>query len=124
MRGKRAFTVADVLVVVALLAVNWVPLTWRAPGPPAAAEFFAEGRTWWEALGTTRRVRVAGPLGDTEVLLEPDGARVVSSPCPLQLCVQAGRIGLPGQVVACLPNRVAVRLAGPGESGGVDAVGR
>ncbi len=123
MRG-RAVTAADVLVVAALLAANWLPFARRVPGPPAAAEFFAEGRNWREELGAARRVRVAGPLGDTEVLLQADGARVVSSPCPLQLCVQAGRIGLPGQVVACLPNRVAVRLVGTGEPGGVDAVGR
>lgn len=120
----RAFTAADALVVGLLLAANWAPVARREPGPPLAAEVVAQGRTWREALGESRRLRVAGPLGETEILLEADGARVVSSPCPLQLCVRTGKVAVPGEAVACLPNRVAVRLLGGGGRGGVDAVGR
>jgi len=61
------------------------------------------------------------------VRLGPEGARVLESPCPLKLCVAAGLASRPGQVVACLPNRVALRVLGAeadSRERGVDAVGR
>ncbi|MDR2931659.1 MAG: NusG domain II-containing protein [Oscillospiraceae bacterium] len=41
--------------------------------------------------------------------------------CPSLDCVHAPAISSPGQVIACLPHRVLVRLTG-GEEGEVDAV--
>ncbi len=76
-------------------------------------------------LGERREHRVSGPLGETVIGLAPDGVRILASPCPLQLCVRSGPIHRTGQVVACLPNRVAIQLIGPGGAkGAVDAVGR
>ncbi|MDR0531867.1 MAG: NusG domain II-containing protein [Oscillospiraceae bacterium] len=47
-------------------------------------------------------------------------ARVKSSPCRDKLCVRAGEISRPGQVIVCLPQKVVIEIRGSGGSG-VDA---
>ncbi len=106
-------------MVAGLLALNWAVLG-RDRGEPSAAEIVSASGIRQVRLGAGV-VRVGGPLGETVVEVAPDGVRVASSPCPLQLCVRQGWVRRPGGVVACLPNRVAVRVAG---REGVDAVGR
>jgi len=46
------------------------------------------------------------------VVIEVDGsrARVISSPCRDKLCVSAGWLEKPGDVAACLPQRVVVEI--------------
>ena len=62
----------------------------------------------------------------TRIQINDATAQVISSPCPLQLCVRAGRLEQTGQLAVCVPNRVSVKLAGGvrEETGGVDAVSR
>ncbi|GAB4263092.1 MAG: hypothetical protein Kow0092_13790 [Deferrisomatales bacterium] len=127
---RRAFTWADGLLLGALLAANGVAAWTGASGrgPAAGAEVIAPSGARTVAFGALpRSVRVQGPLGTTVVEVGADGVRVTSSPCPLQLCVGSGTARRPGQVIACLPNRVAVRVLGDrahGAEGAVDAVGR
>lgn len=45
-----------------------------------------------------------GPLGITVVEIDGLRARVKSSPCPDQVCVQFGWLSLPNDFSACLPN--------------------
>ncbi len=116
---RRRFTPLDVVVVAGLLVLNWAALG-RDRGEPAAVEIVSAAGTRQVRLGAGV-VRMDGPLGETVLEVAPDGVRVVSSPCPLQLCVRQGWVRRPGGVVACLPNRVAARVEG---REGVDAVGR
>lgn len=55
---------------------------------------------------------LAGPVGTTRVSISEYAVQVLDSDCPNRLCVRAGRISRPGQVLVCLPNRVVVRLVG------------
>lgn len=55
------------------------------------------------------------------VRLSPDGAEVIDSTCPNQVCVHTGHISRAGQSIVCLPARISVTLSG-GTEGGVDAV--
>jgi hypothetical protein len=55
---------------------------------------------------------VKGPLGETVVVISGGKARVEDSPCPDKLCVHMPAISKPGQWIACLPNRVFVRVRG------------
>lgn len=123
--APRAFTAWDALLAAALAGACLAFLV--RPAPPAAltAEVTSGAGTRAIGLEAGRRIDVSGPLGTTVVELDRGGARIASSPCPNQLCVKAGRISRPGQVAACLPNRVAVRLLGrSGNREGVDAVAR
>ncbi|MDR0399675.1 MAG: NusG domain II-containing protein, partial [Treponema sp.] len=82
-----------------------------APGEGAARLVVeGEGRRWDFPLDAAEILRVAGPLGDTVVELGGREAKILSSPCPNQSCIAAGEIRRPGQWIACLPNRVMVRV--------------
>ncbi len=75
------------------------------------------------------RIAVRGRMGDTIVEVSSKGARIVSSPCPLHLCISRGWLLEPGDTAACVPNGVVIRLEAAGAArtsggGGVDAVTR
>jgi hypothetical protein len=78
-----------------------------------------EGRRWEFPLDAAEILRVQGPLGDTVVELGAGGARIISSPCPNRSCIAAGAVRRHGQWIACLPNRVMVRVEA-GLQGGQD----
>jgi hypothetical protein len=72
----------------------------------------ASGQRWLYPLGQSRREEVLGPLGVTVVVIKDGKAAVVDSPCPDKLCVHMAAVSKPGQWIACLPNRVFVRVRG------------
>ncbi len=72
----------------------------------------ASGARWIYPLNVDRQERVAGPLGETVVVIKGGKASVEDSPCPDKLCVHMPAISQPGQWIACLPNRVFVRVRG------------
>ncbi len=47
---------------------------------------------------------------NVNILVESDGATVISSDCKDKLCVKAGKLKNPGQVSVCLPARVTVEI--------------
>lgn len=78
----------------------------RIPLPAQATELEIEGMDGWN-----------------RVLLEPDGVRVIDADCANLDCVHSGKLTAAGWVIACLPHRVLIRLAGRPD-GEVDAVAR
>jgi hypothetical protein len=113
--------------VAGLVAANLFFLLRPAPRP-VAVELRSDEGTRVLALGKRRTIEVRGPLGVTLVELDEAGARVISSPCPNRLCIRSGRVSRPGRVIACVPNRVALRLLDenetPASRGAVDAITR
>jgi len=79
------------------------------------------GGEWVYPLDAVETFTVAGPLGDTIVAINGEGARIIASPCVNQTCVAAGRIHAPGQWAACLPNQVMVYIGEGAMSNDVDA---
>ena len=70
----------------------------------------ASNQKWIFPLQGNRVERFTGPLGQTVVEIRDGRARIVDSPCPDKLCVRAAPISKPGQWIACLPNKVFVRI--------------
>lgn len=62
--------------------------------------------------GPNLKIKVAGPLGETEVEVAENKVRINESPCPDKDCIYQGWIEKPGQVLVCLPNRVVVKIEG------------
>ena len=91
-------------------------------GESKASRVVVEGmdHTWIYPLKAEVTLRVPGPLGDTVVVLHDGSARIEDSPCPNKTCVAAGAVRENGQWVACLPNRVFVRVEGNGHDDRVD----
>ena len=86
-------------------------------GRGAAGQVVVEssGARYFFPLGQDRVERIPGPRGDTIVEVHAGSARVIDSPCPDKVCVASGSISRTGQWIACLPNRVLVRIEGRGE---------
>ena len=55
---------------------------------------------------------VTGALGMSEIEIGPKGARVVSAPCVHKICMRQGWLQRAGDVAACVPNGLVLRIAG------------
>jgi hypothetical protein len=64
---------------------------------------------------------VHGPLGTTQIEIEPGRARIARDPSPRQLCVKQGWLTQSGQAALCLPNQVSVEIRG--RTTGYDTLG-
>lgn len=113
-RGWRRLLAGDAAVLLALVGLIVVfSLRPAAAGRPERAEVLTGGRR--AALLDLRIDGVsefAGPLGATKVEVLGRRVRVLSSPCPLQVCRHGGWIARPGEMLVCLPNTVVVRIPG------------
>lgn len=119
---------ADALVAlfVILLASALALGVWgRGTGNGLSAVISVDGRvteTVNLSLLTAPEVRELTANGYTlRLRLSPDGAEVLESDCPNQVCVRTGVIRRAGQSVVCLPARISVMLTGNTDNG-VDAV--
>ena len=63
-------------------------------------------------LDENRTIQARGPLGITTVEIVHGGVFIDDSPCTNKVCIAMGTIRSTGQFVACLPNRVFVRITG------------
>ncbi len=72
-------------------------------------------------LSENRVVPVKGKLGITEVEIEQGKARILHSPCKNKICIKAGDIQYADRLIACIPNRIVVRVIGEKQRG-VDAI--
>ena len=114
-RGDRVLIC--VLAIGAALA--W-PLAATAGGPGERVVISAPGGETVAPLGEDAELVVAGALGEVVVRIEDGRVRVTESGCPDQTCVNSRALGSPSGVIACVPNRVIVRVEG-GEDDGLDA---
>jgi hypothetical protein len=64
------------------------------------------------ALTRAQTFSVNGPLGTTQVEIQPGRARIARDPSPRQLCVKQGWLTQSGQAALCLPNQVSLEIRG------------
>lgn len=64
------------------------------------------------SLARPRILTVDGPLGTTQIEIQPGRARVARDPSPRQLCVKQGWLTQSGQAALCLPNQVSLEIHG------------
>jgi hypothetical protein len=67
---------------------------------------------WVFPINQEETLTIEGPLGETVIRIEEESVRVLSSPCKQKTCIAAGRISRAGSWIACLPNRVFIRIEG------------
>jgi hypothetical protein len=105
----------DRLVVPLLLAlaVALIPLQFcRQPGRSVVAE--VAGKVVFTApLDPAGQVELSGPLGKTLLQIADGQARILASPCPNKFCIGMGKVSRSGELLACVPNRLLVRIEGP-----------
>lgn len=79
-------------------------------------------RTLVLSLGENTRATAAGPLGETEIIVENGAVRIGSSPCPHHYCQRMGSIDRKGEILVCVPNRIVVSITGGSEQDSLDGV--
>jgi hypothetical protein len=113
---------ALILLLLAGAAAGIVFARPRAPGAQAVVTVAGTERARLD-LAVARSYRAAGPLGETEIVVEEGAARIAASPCRGKICIRMGRARRAGQLLVCVPNRVTVRIAGtPAAADDVDAI--
>ena len=75
----------------------------------------AQGARWIYPLDQDREITIDGPLGETVIAIQAGKARVIEATCRDKICISMGAISAPGAWVACLPNRLFLRIAGTDE---------
>ena len=78
------------------------------------ATIFVGGKHWANVdLYQDRTIDVKGKLGISRLMVEDGKIRFISSPCDTKRCIHSGWIQQSGEIVACVPNTVSVRILGP-----------
>ena len=110
--------VGDALVICLLGAgVIAASLPRARSGTPSRAEVVVSGQEALSIdLGWDGVHDVLGPMGVTQIEVRGGRLRVLSSPCPRQVCRHGGWIGKAGEMLVCLPNEIVIRV--PGEPHG------
>ncbi len=60
--------------------------------------------------GQKRQVDLAGPAGRTAVTIDERGVHVAAASCRHATCRRQGVIARPGELIACAPNRLVLRV--------------
>ena len=63
-------------------------------------------------LDQPRTLVIEGPLGQTKLVIDEQGARIVESPCPRKICVSMGVAKNTADLLACVPNHILVHIDG------------
>lgn len=126
-----ATTWADRALCVALVGLALLAPRLARPvgdGPPRAVVTVGRSEAAVLPLERDGEVTVHGRLGNVTVAVRDGAVRVVASSCAQQVCVAAGAKREPGDLIACVPNEVLVRVRGgvarPPRPGEPDAVTR
>jgi len=118
----------DVIVLLACLFIAGLLSLPRLFLPPASELVIISGEGRQEFSLQEDLVK---EIDGVAVEIKGGRARIVSSPCRDKLCVKAGWLSRPGDAAVCLPQRVALQVAGGRnqvaenrnqEAGGADSV--
>jgi hypothetical protein len=105
------FLILSAALTVGTAGVAFIP----SDAPPRVEIEDADGRAVYP-LNEDRLISAKGPLGITTVHIQGGGVHIEDSPCTNKVCIAMGVIRSSGQFVACLPNRIFVRITGGSRS--------
>lgn len=112
-------TVVDrgLILLLAVAALASLPLLLERDVGKQVMVYAGERLVFAGPLNQERQLDVHGPLGDTRVEIHGGKVRVLDSPCPRKICISMGVAYRSGDLLACVPNRVVVRIEGEAEEG-------
>jgi hypothetical protein len=113
----RRMTFMDRGIVLILLlgaVVSMLLLAKDSQGKRVVVE--QDGRVVFTApLNIDRIVPLKGPIGETVLSIRNGRARIISSDCPLKICMGMGEVEHAGELLACVPNHLLVHIEGDAE---------
>ena len=121
---KHILTTGDKLVIGLLLLISLAgfPLIRAMTKAGNRVEIHAEGKLYKVlSLHENHSLAVPGPLGETLVVIHGGEVHIAESPCRNKICINSGHISMAGELLACAPNKVVVRIIGD-EKADYDAI--
>jgi len=120
--GLRSLRAGDYMVAVLLLAVTvgWIAFGINPSKVGSVADVQVAGKQVAQIkLDHETYLTISGALGPVLIAVDGSGIRILDARCPDKLCVRTGAISHAGEWIACVPNRLVIRIAG---DTGVDAI--
>ena len=122
---RADLAVISVWVLVALM--SWLIRGSAGSGGPLRAVVSIEGGQSQEVLLISteemRHLQVDGPIGTTHIEFAAGRTRVAAAPCRQKVCQRSGWLSAPGDLAACIPNGIVVRIVGR-RGDGIDGITR
>ncbi len=121
----RHLKTLDYLIFLLALSAVAASAAWSSSdrSGEAMVEVEAAGQKYVLPLSVDTDLVLEGPVGKTVLEIHDGVAAVTHSDCRDNICVAAGGISHSSEWIACLPNRVFIRITGGKSSeGGADAV--
>ena len=116
-RADKVFALAVVASAIALVLHGHITVT---TGDTLLIEVVG-GDSTTHRLSSFGLLRITGSLGECQIEIGPQGARVIAAPCAHKVCMRRGWIRQRGDLAVCVPNGLMLRVAGRAH---VDAVVR
>lgn len=125
---KKYVTPLDIIVFifVIIITISLLVFSLIKNNGSARVEITTEEGTFLYMLNQNRSLVFQGPLGETIVEIANNAVQVLDSPGRRKICVNSGTISQNGQWLACLPNKVFLRVMSTTQSDknplGIDGV--
>jgi hypothetical protein len=109
MTRSDTFAIIFAIILLSLLYYQlWQPHT----GATYAEIIDSHQHATVTSLDEAGQLSIPGELGDSVLKVKDGKIRFVKSPCRGKVCIHRGWLQYSGEVMACLPNKVIVKLAG------------
>lgn len=112
----RLFKPADLLlllIVLPLLATLTIQ-TWSDVPADMVNIRDHTGKNLQISLHDNQTLQINGRLGISTLQIDGGRIRFIDSPCTKKICIHSGWLKYNGEVTACLPNRISIRLTSTG----------
>lgn len=119
MNVQQRLTLADKILIggLILLSLAGYPFVRQFVKEGDTVEIEVDGKVYATvSLHSEQTLFVPGPLGHTEVVIQDGNVFVKDSPCRARICIRTGPITHGGHLIACVPNKVVVRVVGTKDS--------
>ncbi|MDP4152074.1 MAG: NusG domain II-containing protein [Bacillota bacterium] len=120
------FKVGDIIIIaIVLFSALFTAIAFRPHQGDSYAEILINGKKVEDiqltgASDSEKKVE----YGDLsfDISIKDQKIAIVHIKCPNQICVKTGYIGQVGQVIACVPNHIIIKIVNKSGDGEVDAV--
>ena len=112
------FKKADIFLAIALLLLGFGSLALLRSGQKdgALARVTVDGRVYGTySLAEAQTVKIETAYGSNTLRIEGGRVWVSEADCPNRDCVEKGAIAKTGQIILCLPHKLAVTIVNEGE---------
>ena len=108
-------TGSDWLIILFLLTISLAGIAWvmTTPGGTRVVAGSDGSICFTASLDQPQSVDLDGPLGQTRLVIDAQGVRITSSPCPRKICISMGTARHTGDLLACVPNRILIHIDNP-----------